>query len=183
MIWSHRNLSCRMEGLAVLDQLFGREEPVCIVPEVLEQTRQTGSDEVVRLITAVTDLNRPCFPFYEPPYYLDTLNLECWFAVLLDPGITQSLFLELRKLIAGRHDLSFLAEHYVDLTGMKDKLDLIDRFYALQKSNKHLESLKVVQRIRSDFPATGTYFYYIALGFEEKLTNRLINTEISYGDF
>lgn len=158
-VYNGRPISCRLEGAGVMNTILGREKSLC--PEgtrTAEEEAELKPDEVEEFLNDATLANSQLVLAFDEPYFLDSLNIPCWFALILDPSITQPLFLELREIIMQRHDLSFLAEHYVNHTHLNDKLDMIDRFFKLNDENKAREALECMQMIFDGFPLTGAYY-------------------------
>ena len=99
--------------------------------------------------------------FHDPdaePYYLDGLNLASWFAVLFDGGITQAPLLRLRDMIIAWRDVSFLGPHYVNRTGLKEMLDLVDAVAEAEAMGRFRQAEGFVKRILRGFPRAGGYY-------------------------
>jgi len=153
-----RSLSCRLEGLPLMDLLANRITPIC--PHITDQ--DVASDVTAELISQWQDrlsaLNAGFHTVMEEPYWLESLNLECWWAVALDPKITQPFFLQIRQHLADTFDLSLFAPHYVDTTDLSRKLNLIDAFFAANEQKNPDKAFKLIRQVMHDFPRTGTYY-------------------------
>jgi len=118
------------------------------------------------------EINRTIFPILLPPYYLDGITLECWFAVCFDPTISQPLFTRLRTIIMERHDLDFLRQPYSDYTGLSEKIRLINEFTLAYNDGNNVEALELITKIRNNYPFTGTFYYWQAEHYYRLLTNK-----------
>lgn len=164
-----RTLSCRLEGLSVLDRMFQREIPSCAKADLKAGEKEVDEPVIEEFLRRLNEINAE---FYEPwtePYCLDGLNLECWLAVCLDPGITQDFFQRLRAVIRGRFDLAFLEKSYVNTTGLKQKIDLIEEVEAAVEQQRFKYAKKLLKRIVGGYPNTGSYFYFQAQFLEQEL--------------
>lgn len=164
-----RTLSCRLEGLLVLDRMFQREIPSCAKASLKTGEEEVGEGEIEEFLRRLNQINAE---FYEPwaePFCLDGLNLECWLAVCLDPGITQDFFLRLRGVVRERFDLDFLEKSYVNTTGLKQKIDLIEEVVVAVEQQRFKYAKKLLKRITGGYPATGSYFYFQAQFLEQEL--------------
>lgn len=164
-----RTLSCRLEGLAVLDGMFGRETPSCANADKKADAPDSTPGEIEEFLRRLNALNAEFYLPWTEPYHLDGLNFECWLAVCLDPGITQEFFLRLRGAVLSRFDLGFLVESYVNTTGLKQKLDLIDEVVRAVEQQRFKYAKKLLYRIAEGFPNTGSYYYFQAQFIEQEL--------------
>jgi hypothetical protein len=164
-----RCLSCRLEGLTVLDGLFGRLKPLCAHAGEKGEMPRADAAFIEELLARLNRLNEPFYPLMAEPYYLDGLTLECWLAVCLDPGIAHPVFLELRRLAQNRHDLGFLRERYENHTKMKEKIDTIDAFYAAVQEGRVEEARKLAKILLDEFPFTGSFFHWQAQALAQAL--------------
>ena len=153
-----RSLICRLEGLPVLDRLGMRESHICpyITDEQLEVP--VSESDIDTWVQEAFDLTNRYYPTYEEPYWLSSLTPECWFAVALDPDINQDLLLMIRSLIREAIDLDFLEPHYVNHTGLAEKLENIDAFFRFAEDKQPRRAVQAIRRVLYDYPRTGTYY-------------------------
>ena len=156
--YAARPLICRIEGAPVLDRMGIRTFRNCPyiteedMPEVLEPYH------VDALLQAAFNLSSHFYGVYEEPYWLCALNLECWFAVALDPKITQPQVLAIRRLIRESVPMDFLVPHYRDKTELAKKLTLIELFFDEAEHRRPKQALRAIKRVLHDFPKTGAYY-------------------------
>ncbi len=159
-VYPARSLSCRAEGLPVIDAMSGRMAPVC------RQGKQKQLDLEVTEMTVGDWLNRvgaismAYHAFYEEPYFLNALNIECWFAVMLDPKIRQPFFIKLRNLLRTEFNFEFLAPYYLDHTDLAAQLDLIDKFFHACRQKRPRQAVAAMRRVIAEFPRTGSYYQH-----------------------
>ncbi len=153
-----RPLSCRLEGIDILDQLTARER-ICSYQQGAVTEEDFGGEEIEAILDAANKLNMPYCGLLDEPYFFDSVNLHCWFAIMFDPDITQEYFLKLRELIFAEVDLRYLGSSYVNHTRFNEKLDLIDKFFELNNEKKAQEALECIQKVNTEFPYTGAYYY------------------------
>ena len=156
--YEYRPLSCRLEGADVLDKLTHRER-ICSYQSGAVPEEEFGGYEIEEILELANELNIPYCGNLEEPYYFDSVNLHCWFAIMFDPDITQEYFLDIRSKIFAEVDLAHLADSYVNHTRFNEKLNLIDRFFELNDQQKAHEALACMQQINTDFVYTGAYYY------------------------
>lgn len=156
--YATRPLSCRLEGIDILDELTHRER-ICSYQKGAVSRERFGGAEIENLLEAATGINARYCGMLEEPYYFDSVNIYCWFAVMFDRDITQQFFLDLRGKIFAEIDLSYLADSYVNHTRLNEKLDLIDRFFVLNEEKKAVEALECMKQVNEGFIYTGAYFY------------------------
>ena len=156
--YESRPLSCRLEGIDVLDKLTHRER-ICSYQVGAVSENEFGGVEIEEVLENANVLNIPYCGNMDEPYYFDSVNIQCWFAIIFDQDITQEYFLDLRKKLLKEVDLSYLADSYVNHTKFNEKLDLIDTFFRLNNEQKAEEALECIQRVNTDFPYTGAYYY------------------------
>lgn len=155
-----RPLACRMEGLPALDRLFERDTPVCACAARKTRGQDCPDETAEELVHELMEINREFHDATAEPYFLDGLNLISWFAVLFDQRIKVSPFKDLRGLVAARHELSFLSPHYVDHTGLAEKVGLIGEMTAAANGGRFKYAAKLLNRIINGFPLTGSYFVF-----------------------
>lgn len=155
-----RPLACRMEGLPALDRLFERDTPVCARDGEKTGRGDCPDEAAEAIIQKLLDINREFHDGNAEPYFLDGLNLVSWFAVIFDGRIKASPFAELRNLALSRHDLSFLAPHWVDHTGLAEKVGLIGEMTAASNMGRFKYAAKLLNRIINAYPLTGSYFVF-----------------------
>ncbi len=176
-IYPYRPLGCRLEGFPVMDELCAREEPQCPHCSETNPSNQPTTEEIDRLIQDVYALSEPLHPFLEEPYFLDALNIPCWFAVLLDPRIDQPLFVSLRKRLGREFEIEFLQPLYRDHTRFADKLRCIETFFERAGRQDTTGASTALQRALYDFPRTGCYFYHQGSQFLELIGNLSVQQE------
>ena len=157
-----RGLSCRLEGHHVFDRYCERNHPICVNAQKKTGLETAELKDYENFAIRLVEINRAVYPILSPPYYLDGLTLECWFAVCFDTGITQSLFTRLRRIIRERFGFDFLQEEYTGRTGMSEKIRLIGEFTLANQNGNDAEALQLITKIRNDFPFTGTFYYWQA---------------------
>lgn len=157
-----RTLSCRLEGLAVMDSLFRRDPPLCANAAEKALAPPVGEAYVEGLLAKLLDLNSEFYTVMAPPYHLDGLTVRCWLAVCLDRRIKAEPFTSLAKLARRRYNLAALERNYVDNTGLAEKIALIDDFNAAFAKNQYREAAGIIEKIQTGFPNTGTFFYWQA---------------------
>ena len=153
-----RPLSCRLEGIDILDELTHRQR-ICNHQQGAVAKDDFGGSEIEYLLEEATKLNSKYCGVMEEPYYFDSVNLHCWFAVMFDKDIRQEFFLDLREKIFAGVDLRYLADSYVNYTKLNEKLELIDRFFELNNQQKAEEAFECIRKVNEDFVYTGAYFY------------------------
>ena len=156
--YENRPISCRLEGTDVLDKLTHRER-ICSYQSGAMPEEEFGGYEIEAILELANELNMAYCGNLEEPYYFDSVNLHCWFAIMFDPDITQEFFLDIRRKIFAVVDLAYIADSYVNHTRLNEKLDLIDRFFELNNQQKAQEALECMQKINSEFVYTGAYYY------------------------
>lgn len=158
LAYQGRGLVCHLMGIPKLNMVFGLSEPLCADITEEQMPKPFGVDDIEEAMDRVATLNGQYYEYLSEPYFLDALNLQSWFAVCLDPGISQSFFLNIRKIIRDEYDLAFLEEHYQNHTRLREKIDLIDQFFEFNAQQKAPEALFCMQQVRSAFPNTGAYY-------------------------
>ena len=155
-----RCLSCRIEGIPALEGMGIREERIC--PHITEDQVQTEvtAESVDTWIQEVFRLSQPVHEVSVEPYFLNAVNLECWWAIALDRAITQPFFTRIREALWAEWDLAELQPHYVDHTRLALKLSLIDTFFAESEAHSPQKALKAIRRVIHEFPQTGTYYQH-----------------------
>lgn len=137
------------------------------------------SEEAAKRYNPVRDqlaaVNNKLHEFEAEPYFLDALTPTCWFAIQLDPGITQPFFINLRTIANSVCDLSHLAPRYENHTMLKEKIDAIDLFFSLNEQRMALEALECLKLIHNNFPATGSYFQPQAIIYARFLSEIVSN--------
>ncbi len=156
--YDNRPLSCRLEGIDVLDKLTHRER-ICNHQSGAVDENNFGGQEIEEVLEEANVLNIPYCGNMEEPYYFDSVNLHCWFAIMFDPDIKQEFFLDIRRKLLFEVDLEYLADSYVNHTHLNDKLNLIDNFFVLNDQQKAEEALACMEKVNNDFPYTGAYYY------------------------
>jgi len=158
-LYPHRPLICRLEGMPVLETLGMREERICPYDDGEPRGGPVTRPQIDSWVGRIYEYSERFYNLHEEPYWIDSLNVECWFAVALDERISQPPILRLRGILNEGFDLDGLAEHYADRTRLKEKLDLIDRFMRMTEGHRPRKALKLLERILYDFPRTGSHFY------------------------
>lgn len=153
-----KGISCRYIGIPELSTGYGLDEPLCKNITADDMSEQVTVEKMEEALDTIALLNANIYSYLSEPYFLDALNIQCWFAVCLDKDITQNLFVQLRELLRGRFDLDFLDEHYKNTTQLKEKLDMVDLFFELNEQQKAQEALACMEQIRDGFPNTGAYY-------------------------
>lgn len=136
----------------------GGEALFCRLGEDLSLCGNLSQARVAEIIEQVGALAAPCHENLTEPYYLNLLNIPCWFAVMFDENITQPLFVQLRQELAARFDTQRYAGGYRDVTKLKEKLDLIDLFFKLNGEQRAADARECMIKIRDGFPFTGAYY-------------------------
>lgn len=152
-----RPLACRLEGMPILDEMGMRDEPVC------EHIRPGDMEEVTReqiegWIQAAFDLSAQVHPVSEEPWFVNGLNLECWWAVLFDPEITQPFFLQIRTTFREAYDLEDVAQSYTDRTGFARKLALIETYFEMIEAKRPDKAFRLMRQVLQEFPRTGSHY-------------------------
>lgn len=156
--YESRPLSCRLEGIDVLDVLTHRER-ICQYQSGAVTDKDFGGQDIEDVLEMANKLNHQYTGSLDEPYYFDSVNIYCWFAIMFDPDITQEYFLDIRRKLLAEVDIAFLADSYVNHTRLNEKLDLIDRFFVLNDEQKAQEALDCMLKVNSEFPYTGAYYY------------------------
>lgn len=156
--YDSRPLSCRLEGIDILDVLTHRER-ICSFQVGAITANDFGGVEIEEVLELANELNAPFCGTMEEPYYFDSVNLHCWFAIMFDKDIKQEYFLKIRESLLSELDLSYLAESYINHTKLNEKLDLIDKFFVLNDGQKPEEALECIRKVNEEFPYTGAYYY------------------------
>lgn len=153
-----RALSCRVEGHPALEKMSGRAEAVCA--NLAKTGDAVSPEQIDGWIQSVFELSAPYHEVSAEPWFLNAANLDCWWAIALDPAITQPFFLEIREQLRKQFDLEPFAQHYTDQTGLAQKLSLIETFFTESSNNRAEKALKAIRRVIHDFPRTGSYYQY-----------------------
>ncbi len=174
VIHGGRGISCRYIGVPELSAGYGLNEPLC--PHITHENMgvKVTVDEIENALDVLAGYNAEIYEYLSEPYYLDALNLQCWFAVCLDKNITQPLFVKLRGIIREKFDLDFLEPYYKNTTRIKEKLDLVDRFFEFNEQQKPQEARFCMEQVRDNFPNTGAYYNtqsHIYIEFMNSLIN------------
>jgi len=159
-------------SFGVFERYCKRDEPICVNTHRKTGIETAGLEDVERLISRLIEINRTVYPILSPPCYLDGLTLEYWFAVCFDPGITQSLFADLRKIIRERFGLDFLQQVYIDRTGMSEKIRLIGEFTSAFQDGDDAIAFELISKIRENYPFTGTFYYWQAEHYHRLLNEK-----------
>lgn len=162
-----RGMTCRVHGLP--ESVRGG------IARIEGMTAPERESQINPMRDRLAELNAGLHPFEAEPYFLDALTLHCWFAVLLDTGVTQPLFVELRKMASEILDLSHLQARYINHTMFKEKLDAIDLFFSLNESLMAKEAFECLKLIHDGFPLTGTYYRPQAIIYARFLQDILKN--------
>lgn len=169
---SGRGLSCRLEGHRIFDRYCKRDEPICVNAQKKTGLEAAELEDYEDFAARLIEINRTIFPILSPPYYLDGLTLECWFAVCFDPTISQPSFTRLRKIIDERFDLDFLRQLYTGQTALSEKIRLIGEFTLAYRSGNNAEALELITKIRNNYPFTGSFYYWQAEHYFRLLTKK-----------
>ena len=136
----------------------GGESVFCRLGENLSHCGNLSQAQIADVLQRTTDLSAPLHENLTEPYYLNLLNIPCWFAVMFDEGITQPLFVKLRRELAERFTTAPLAGSYRNVTKLKEKLDLIDLFFKFNREQRAQEARDCMIKVRDGFPFTGAYY-------------------------
>lgn len=156
--YESRPISCRLEGIDILDKLTHRER-ICTYQVGAVTEDDFGGQDIEDVLELANELNSPFCGTMEEPYYFDSVNLHCWFAIMFDKDIKQEYFLNIRESLLKEVDLAYLADSYVNHTKLNEKLDLIDKFFILNDEKKADEALACIKSVNEDFPYTGAYYF------------------------
>ncbi|MHB8066778.1 MAG: YkgJ family cysteine cluster protein [Desulfobaccales bacterium] len=168
-VYPARSLSCRAEGLPVIDSMSGREAPACRQSEQKRLATEVTEAAVRDWLSRLSAISMTYHAFYEEPYFLNSLNIECWFAVMLDPKIRQPFFIQLRNLLKKEFNSDFLTPYYTDHTNLAGQLDLIDKFFHACRRKRPRRALAAMRRVIEEFPGTGSYYQYEGREFLNQL--------------
>ncbi|OGS37092.1 MAG: hypothetical protein A2293_08460 [Elusimicrobia bacterium RIFOXYB2_FULL_49_7] len=158
LVHSGRTLACRLFGHLAINALGVKELENCRrMPPLSEEVLRP--EQVRTFLADLTDLNRRLVPsYYEEPYWVMGLNIECWLAVYFDPLLDDQVFGEMKRLLRQTIDLSFLEDRYHDTTGLKEKVDKIALLYGLIQTDFLSDAHRLIDDIRNHYPQTGTYY-------------------------
>ncbi|GHV20476.1 hypothetical protein AGMMS49959_07890 [Planctomycetales bacterium] len=151
------HLSCPLlrNGVCLAD---GGQGIFCHLGEDLSLCLSYTPERVEKIFLDLNAFAAPLHDHLSEPYFLNMLNIYCWFAVLLDDRITQPLFKQLREKMRTYFDVKPLLAHYRNHTKLKERLDLIDKFFHLNANQRAAEALACMEKVRADFPFTGAYY-------------------------
>lgn len=157
MVHNGRTMACRLFGLPVLSKLSINN---------MENCTKMDSSSIADVDTTVLDgwlreltgINRTIVDFYVEPYWVAGLNIECWLAVYFDPLLTDGVWGNMKSLLRNNLDLAFIENRYRDSTNLKEKADSISLLYMLIKTGEKSEVLRLMDKIVSKYPFTGTYY-------------------------
>jgi Fe-S-cluster containining protein len=154
-----RTSGCRLFGLSALrdlgiaDMVYCRNNIDALPgPADVKQVR-TWLEMLVRLESTLYD-------FAAEPYMVQGFNIHCWLDIYFDATFDDcDVFADIRNIMRKYIDLSEFAARYIPQTGLKEKVDKITILSSMQ-GRADIPTVKaLLNSIRNDYPATGTYYY------------------------
>ncbi len=166
-----RTLGCRLFGIAALNELGIQNLENCTFMQVRDLP-SVSKETLTGWLQEISDLNAPFYNYYQEPYWLAGLNIECWLAVYFNDYLDDAVFLQLKEILRSRLKLAFLKGRFRDPTNLKEKADKIKLLYLLMQSGDKDKSLELTKSLIEDYPFTGTYFFKEAQNIQQLLINR-----------
>ena len=165
-IHSHRPLACRMHGHAAMEEMGQMYNVHC------KKTKPIGKpllvDDVYFLLDAVNDLNNQIYDHYKAPYWVCGMTSEVWLTIAFTDNV-RPLFKELREIILRECNLKDFENKFNRLVRLEEKLVLVDQFNRSIDIESPETLASLLNRIKDDFPETGTYYYFEAEYYAKQL--------------
>lgn len=166
-IYEQRPLICRLEGHPIMEELGVRTEAIC--PRTSERDAPPiTAEEVDAWVESACLLANRCGAPSGEPYWLTALNLQCWFALAVDPDLERPPFVLLRRQLRSLGQLEPFAAAYVDHTGFAKKVRDVEAFFELvSQQGDPAEAIAILEHIRDAYPFTGSYYQAEAMQYLE----------------
>ena len=172
-VYKGRAMACRLHGHEAL-RLYETDDLVFCdkQPDIHRNLKDKGFEEI---LSGIRDTCMATGFVYDAPYYLLSMNLECWLDFYFIPGISQGRpQLESNLRFIQTHLELEKPEGYYSHTTLEGKINTIDRFFtvlSIQDADPNT-AFKLVKSLLNDFPTAGSYFLQEASQFEKLLREK-----------
>lgn len=164
--YTGRALACRLHGHEALRAFASPEMEFCERHPAGYDTLQP--EEAQKLVDQVQTVLQDAALIYQEPYYLISLNLECWIDFFYHPEWAQNrpTLHHTRRYL---DDLltqmpSVTPTHHTTLGG---KLNLIDKLHQAIQENNGMVVQELLQSLQFDFPSCASYYVEEARHMEQ----------------
>lgn len=161
-----RALACRLHGHEAMRNFASAGTEFCVKSPAGNHAMQ--AEQVEEAIEAIREALELSGITYSTPYFLLSLNLECWLDFAYHPEWSSnrpSLF-PLRKYLDEHLELPALFPIPTHTT-LLGKLNCIDKLFAAIESGESELFLQLVHELENDFPSCGSYFIEEAKAMEQ----------------
>lgn len=165
----HRALSCRLHGHDALRVLASDNTESCDLRPAGYLVMPTSA--LSQILDAITQINDDAGLPYAEPYYMQSLNLECWLDFMQHPAYSlnretlQSLRAYLDRYLGQLPWPTQIHAH----TTLGAKLDEIDRLYTAISQGDGANVLRHLDSLENDYPSCATFWVTEARHFRKML--------------
>ncbi len=157
LIYPGRALACRLHGHDALRVFESKEMVFCDRnPDVYKELTDDRFEKVLTSISALADA---AHVQYDDPYFMMSLNLECWIDFYYQPELSadRPQLKQMYDYLNNSLTLPLL-ERPPRHTTLGGTLNTVDRFFKALETGNALLMNSILDSLINDFPSTGSYF-------------------------
>ncbi|MBN2712949.1 MAG: YkgJ family cysteine cluster protein [Planctomycetes bacterium] len=155
-----RSLSCRIEGLPVLEAMGIRAKPICENIEDRKISVTVHPRDIDIWVEQVFGLSEAYHDVYSEPWFVNALTPECWWAIIFDEKIGDDFFLSMRERFRSEFDIEWLKPYYSNHTKLPCKLANIRDFFNASTNGEAEKAMKLIKQVIHNYPRTGSYYLH-----------------------
>lgn len=166
-----RALACRLHGHEAMRAFAESGTEFCTRNPAGNHALQPST--VSTLVDKIRQANVQANIPYEAPYYLMSLNLECWLDLAYHPELLDKRpeLDPLRIYLQNHLRKPELPSPVPSHTALAGKLNTIDRLYLAIANEDRFQAIQLLESLKNDFPSCASYYVEEAIELMSMLQN------------